>query len=113
MLGPLRAPSSPPETPMPTKRIRFVSHNLARRIVSVKRELPASIRMSSGSRWGVSSSMMSSTGLRLDHDDDDPRRLERGDEFRKALRRNETPLPAVLVDQRIGAFRVPIEERHA
>ena len=50
---------------------------------------------------------------RLDHDDDDPRRFEGGDEPGNAVRRNETPLAAVVADHRIGAFAMPVVERHA
>ena len=112
--GPCSAPSSPPETPMPTKRIRFASHALPRRIVSVNRELPASIRMSSGSRCGASSSMTSSTGLPAWTRTMTIRGVfERRDELRDALRRNEPPLAAVLAHQRVGAFGVAVEQRHA
>ena len=40
MDGPWRAPSSPPETPVPIKRRFFDSRYLVRRIESEKRELP-------------------------------------------------------------------------
>ena len=45
---------------------------------------------------------------RLDHDDEDPRRPERPDEFREALRRDENPLAAVLPHQFVGAFRMAV-----
>ncbi len=61
--GPSRAPSSPPETPVPTKRKPFASSAFVRRIESGKCELPPSMTMSPGDRCGRSCSMRSSTGL--------------------------------------------------
>ena len=43
MLGPLRAPSSPPETPVPTYRRPLALAALSRRVVSGKWVLPPSI----------------------------------------------------------------------
>ncbi len=47
--GPLRAPSSPPETPAPTKCSPLASSAWVRRIVSPKSALPPSTTMSPGS----------------------------------------------------------------
>ncbi len=60
--GPARAPSSPPETPVPMNRIPFSLRLRVRRVESGKCELPPSIRMSPGSKSGTSSPMTSSTG---------------------------------------------------
>ena len=58
--GPLSAPSSPPQTPVPTK-CRPSSFSLAsRRIVSGKWALPASMTMSPSSSSGISSSITAS-----------------------------------------------------
>ena len=52
MLGPLSAPSSPPEIPAPTKWMPVSAIACSRRIVSVKSALPPSTMMSPGSnRW--------------------------------------------------------------
>jgi hypothetical protein len=51
MEGPKRAPSSPPETPVPMKRMPFSARALVRRLESVKSELPPSMMMSPASRW--------------------------------------------------------------
>ena len=63
MLGPSSAPSSPPDTPTPMKRMPFAAHSSVRRTVSGKCELPASMMMSPSSSSGVSSSITASTGL--------------------------------------------------
>src|SRR4051812_37477517 len=60
--GPKRAPSSPPETPEPTKCSPFASHSFVRRCVSLKNELPPSMRTSPFSRCGAIFSMVMSTG---------------------------------------------------
>ena len=52
--GPRRAPSSPPETPQPTKCSPFARTAASRRRVSWKYELPPSMRMSPWSSSGVS-----------------------------------------------------------
>ena len=62
MLGPLSAPSSPPETPVPRKRSPRSRHASVRRRVSTKCELPASMTMSPSSSSGVNSSITASTG---------------------------------------------------
>ena len=62
MLGPLSAPSSPPDTPTPMNRRPFAAHASVRRLVSGKCELPASMMMSPSSSSGVSSSITPSTG---------------------------------------------------
>src|SRR5271170_6903900 len=59
--GPNLAPSSPPETPVPTKRIPFSASALVRRFVSVNSELPPSIKMSPFSRYGSTCSIVWST----------------------------------------------------
>ena len=58
--GPLRAPSSPPEMPQPTKWMPVSRIAASRRMVSVKRALPPSTMMSPGSKTSVSSSMTAS-----------------------------------------------------
>ena len=60
--GPLRAPSSPPETPMPTKWIPVPSSSFPRRCVSVKREFPPSIMTSPFSSNGAICWITASTG---------------------------------------------------
>ena len=59
--GPLRAPSSPPETPVPINRIPFSASALVRRVESVNSELPPSIMMSPFSRCGTIWSIIWST----------------------------------------------------
>src|ERR1700733_11915453 len=49
MDGPYRAPSSPPDTPVPTNRKPFPARYLARRLESGKWEFPPSMMMSPGS----------------------------------------------------------------
>lgn len=58
--GPLSAPSSPPETPVPTKCRPSAASAFSRRIVSGKCALPASTTMSPSSSSGTSSSMTAS-----------------------------------------------------
>src|SRR5919197_1459169 len=62
MLGPCRAPSSPPEMPAPRNRSPCPASDRSRRLVSSKCELPPSTSTSPGSRWGASSSRTASTG---------------------------------------------------
>ena len=50
--GPFRAPSSPPETPIPIYKIPFASTCFIRRSVSAKLELPPSIITSPSSKIG-------------------------------------------------------------
>jgi len=62
MDGPLSAPSSPPETPVPmNNRFRAASCR-SRRSVSVNNELPPSMIRSPGSTSGTSCSITASTG---------------------------------------------------
>ncbi|MNI29153.1 hypothetical protein D3C73_829590 [compost metagenome] len=63
MEGPLSAPSSPPETPVPMKRIPLSSSSLLRRTVSGKNEFPPSIRISPLDRRGSNWLIVSSVGL--------------------------------------------------
>ncbi len=58
--GPFRAPSSPPETPEPTKCRPFSLRSFSRRIVSGKWALPASMMMSPSSSSGTNSSITAS-----------------------------------------------------
>jgi hypothetical protein len=58
--GPCSAPSSPPDTPMPTKLKPRSRTAFSRRIVSVNSELPPSTMMSPGSKTRMSSSMTAS-----------------------------------------------------
>ncbi len=60
MLGPLSAPSSPPEMPAPTKWRPFARTSFSRRIVSVNSALPPSTMMSPSSNASVSCSMTAS-----------------------------------------------------
>ena len=60
--GPRRAPSSPPETPMPTKCSPLAASSFSRRSVSSKRLFPPSITTSPASRVGTSRSSTMSTG---------------------------------------------------
>ena len=59
--GPFRAPSSPPETPVPINRIPFAASAFVRRVESLNSELPPSITMSPVSRCGVIWSIIWST----------------------------------------------------
>ena len=61
--GPKRAPSSPPDTPVPMNIRPLLSRYCVRRMVSGKCEFPPSMIRSPGSRNGSSVSMNSSTGL--------------------------------------------------
>ena len=61
--GPFSAPSSPPETPAPTKCRPFSRSAASRRRVSVNRALPASTMMSPSSIREASSSITASVGL--------------------------------------------------
>ena len=61
MAGPLRAPSSPPDTPAPTKRRPRPDNHVSRRSVSVYRLLPPSMMMSPASMNGKSDSITAST----------------------------------------------------
>ena len=62
MLGPLSAPSSPPETPQPTKCSPRSRSAASRLRVSVKWELPQSTTMSPSSSNGTSSPITASVG---------------------------------------------------
>jgi len=61
MLGPLRAPSSPPLMPAPTKRRPLAASQASRRSVSAYRLLPPSMTMSPSSSSGSSCSITAST----------------------------------------------------
>jgi hypothetical protein len=80
MLGPLSAPSSPPEMPAPTKWRPFARTSFSRRIVSVNSALPPSTMMSPSSNASVSCSMTASVPG-LDHDDRGAGTLQRGGEL--------------------------------
>ena len=60
--GPLSAPSSPPETPVPMNRRFLAASCWSRRSVSVNSELPPSMIRSPGSTNGTSCSITASTG---------------------------------------------------
>ena len=60
--GPRRAPSSPPETPMPKKWTMRSRQMSSRRMVSLKWELPPSMTMSPGARYGMIFCSVWSTG---------------------------------------------------
>src|SRR4051812_8083783 len=62
MLGPCSAPSSPPETPLPTKCSPRSRSDFSRRRVSAKCALPASMITSPSSSSGANSSMTASVG---------------------------------------------------
>lgn len=59
--GPYLAPSSPPLTPLPTKRIPFCSRSLVRLVVSWYSELPPSMIISPEERRGTNCSIKAST----------------------------------------------------
>src|SRR5665213_867693 len=59
--GPNRAPSSPPETPVPINSIPFAARSFVRRFESVYSEFPPSIMMSPFSRYGSTCSIVWST----------------------------------------------------
>ena len=61
--GPFSAPSSPPETPMPTKWMPVELISFSRRMVSWKFALPPSTMMSPGSKRCTSSEMTASVPL--------------------------------------------------
>mmetsp|Transcript_19856 Transcript_19856/g.59972 ORF Transcript_19856/g.59972 Transcript_19856/m.59972 type:complete len:200 (+) Transcript_19856:1212-1811(+) len=61
--GPLRAPSSPPDTPMPMYRMPFSATFLARRSVFSYHSLPPSMMQSPSSRCSIKRSMVASTGF--------------------------------------------------
>ncbi|MNE41170.1 hypothetical protein D3C80_1352280 [compost metagenome] len=63
MEGPLSAPSSPPDTPVPMKRKPLSSSSLLRRTVSGKYALPPSMMISPWSRYGRSCSIVASVAL--------------------------------------------------
>ena len=105
MLGPSSAPSSPPDTPEPTKCSRCPRSCCSRRRVSRKWALPQSMTMSPSSSSGISSLITASVGSAgLDHDDDRPGAFQRGDEVLDRLRRDERALVPVLGDQALGAL---------
>ncbi len=60
--GPFNAPSSPPDTPQPTKWIPRWARAACRRRVSANWALPPSMMMSPGSTRSASSSMTASVG---------------------------------------------------
>jgi len=60
-LGPLRAPSSPPETPVPTYKSPRASTSRVRRSVSAGKVLPPSMITSPGESSGTRRPMRSST----------------------------------------------------
>ena len=60
--GPKRAPSSPPDTPEPMKRMPFLVSSFSRRIVSSHLALPPSIMISPLSRSATSPSITLSVG---------------------------------------------------
>ena len=60
--GPCSAPSSPPDTPQPTKWMPCSRRAASRRRVSMKWALPQSMTMSSRSSSGTSSSITASVG---------------------------------------------------
>ena len=60
--GPCSAPSSPPETPAPTKWMPRSRSAFSRRRVSAKCALPPSMIMSPGSSSGANSSITASVG---------------------------------------------------
>ena len=113
--GPWRAPSSPPDTPMPMKvRPESVSSE-KRRIVSRKLALPASMTMSL-----ADSTPRSSCDLLVDrlagqhHDDDRARRPDRSGEFLQAVAGHHHVLQrAGVFDEGVGARRGAVEDGDA
>ena len=61
--GPRSAPSSPPDTPIPTKLMPVSRTAFSRRMVSVNSALPPSTMMSPGSKTSTSDSITASVGL--------------------------------------------------
>jgi hypothetical protein len=104
MLGPSNAPSSPPDTPIPMKRIPLAAHSSVLRTVSGKYELPASRMMSPSSSSGVSSAMTSSTGLPALAITMIRRALQRVDEVLDGLAAGERALVAVVLHE-LGHLR--------
>src|ERR1700743_1673129 len=114
MDGPFSAPSSPPETPMPTK-CRPCSFSLAsRRRVSWKCALPPSMIMSPSSSSGANSSLTASVGGPALTMMTSPRgaALEGLHELLRGLGRDEVPLVAELVDHGRGAGGGPVVQGH-
>ena len=62
-LGPFSAPSSPPDTPVPTKRKPLLSSSFTLRVVSGKWLFPPSMTMSPASKNGMRPWMTESTGF--------------------------------------------------
>src|SRR5215216_6766318 len=62
MLGPCRAPSSPPDTPVPRNPSPWAARACSRRTLSTKKLLPPSMSRSPSSRCPASSSSTASTG---------------------------------------------------
>ena len=58
--GPFKAPSSPPDTPVPIKLIPELASSSFRRIVSLKKVFPPSIKISPLSKCGSNSWMVAS-----------------------------------------------------
>ena len=113
MDGPLSAPSSPPDTPVPTKCSPISARRASRRMVSGKCALPASITMSPSSRTArqlVDHRIR--TRARLDHDQHPTRPLKRGDETGHRLRRDELAIVSMLVDQGLRLGIRPVVDRH-
>ena len=111
MLGPLRAPSSPPEMPAPTKCRPCSRSAASRRRVSSKWALPPSTTMSPASRCGTSSSITASVGRAgLDHDDDPAWALQARHELLDRGRGQEAALVAVLLHEQVGLGLGAVEE---
>ena len=107
--GPLSAPSSPPETPVPTKWMPLLAQRrLAADGVVEVRVAAVDDDVARLEQRGelVDDRVGGLAGLH--HDDDGARPLERGDEVLEALGRDEVALVAVLVEQalHLGVVRL-------
>ena len=104
--GPFSAPSSPPETPMPTKCRSRSRSAASRRRVSLKCALPPSMMHVA---WFEQRGELVDHGVGgragVDHDEHAPRPLERGDELLGGLGPGRTcPRRRMLLDSRVGTL---------
>ena len=96
--GPLSAPSSPPEMPVPTKYIPLSASSFTRRSVSMNDEFPPSMMTSPRSRWGSSCPISSSTAG-FDHHHDFTRPCDRFGQFGDRAGRSKAAPGTVMFDE--------------
>ncbi len=114
MEGPRRAPSSPPETPVPMKRMPFSARPFVRRLVSVKRELPPSMMMSPFSRCGTMLiDHLVDRVAGLDHQHDAARRLERLNQLLDGMRADDLRALGFVLEELVDLGDGSIEDGHA